>query len=164
MRVGFDRDPDNGRMLPVYRCSVLIVVRPKAGQSQNTTICIACAVPRSITPAVPAQFNAGADPRLYYCYLLLASCFSRSPLQLQKRYLRCVKKFATGFVGGDASEDRSEICLGRFDDFRDCVMVSVAYLLSCSIHSCSTYLSGRSGVMRFCHQVSRLGLEWSRLA
>lgn len=44
--------------------------------------------------------------------------------QLQKRYLRCVKKFATGFVGGDASDNTSEICLGRFDEFRECVMVS----------------------------------------
>lgn len=48
-----------------------------------------------------------------------------SPLvQLQKRYYRCVKKFATVLVTGGATDDRRDVCLGRFDDFQDCVTVS----------------------------------------
>ncbi|CAM9560907.1 unnamed protein product [Sphacelaria rigidula] len=48
---------------------------------------------------------------------------------LQKRYFRCVKKFATVLVTGGATEDRRDVCLGRFDDFQDCVTDAAARML-----------------------------------
>ncbi|CAN0033630.1 unnamed protein product [Ascophyllum nodosum] len=36
----------------------------------------------------------------------------------QKRYNKCIKKFAGGFVQGDPRYDRRNECLERFDDFQ----------------------------------------------
>lgn len=44
--------------------------------------------------------------------------------QWQKRYNRCVKKFANGYVKGEARSEKREDCLERFDDFQKCVLVS----------------------------------------
>lgn len=44
--------------------------------------------------------------------------------QWQKRYNRCVKKFANGYLKGEARSEKREDCLERFDDFQKCVLVS----------------------------------------
>lgn len=61
---------------------------------------------------------------------LVVPCFpvrtTRTPgtQQWQKRYNRCVKKFANGYVKGEARSEKREDCLERFDDFQKCVLVS----------------------------------------
>lgn len=51
-------------------------------------------------------------------------CPRQFTVQLQKRYYRCVQKFAGCFVAGQIREESRDVCLNRFDDFRECVEVS----------------------------------------